>query len=97
MFRGSRPGVYNSWRICQDQVSGYRHNRHRGYATFEKAQEEYNQYLAQQAMADQALPVQRVAVLAMVLAEEPQQGRHSWLKDVILVSLIVVVLKLVFL
>ena len=97
MFRGRRLGVYNSWRICQDQVSGYRHNCYRGYATFEKAQQEYNQYLAQQAMADRALPVQGVALVAMALAEEPQQARRTWLKGVISVDLIVVILKLVFL
>ena len=48
-------------------------------------------------MADQALPAPGVAIVAMALAEEAQQARRTWLKDVIIVALIVAVLKLVFL
>ena len=106
VFRGRRPGIYNSWRICQDQVTGYPHNCYHGFPTYEQAleecnhyfgQHEYNHFLPHQAMADQALLAPGVAIVEMALAEEAQQARRSWLKDLIIVALIVVVLKLVFL
>jgi viroplasmin and RNaseH domain-containing protein len=58
MFRGRQSGVYNSWRICQSQVNGFSNNSYRGYPTLEEAMEEFNQFLADEAMAYQGMVVQ---------------------------------------
>lgn len=48
VHRGRIPGVYNSWRKCQEQVNGYRNNSYQKFNTMEEAEEDYLQFLAEQ-------------------------------------------------
>jgi hypothetical protein len=36
-----QPGMYNLWRIFQDEVNDFSNNIYKGYGTLEDAQEEY--------------------------------------------------------
>jgi viroplasmin and RNaseH domain-containing protein len=67
MFRGRQPRVYSSWRICQPQVNGFSNNSYRGYQTLEEAVEEFNQFLANEAMAYQGMAVQALLAQGMVV------------------------------
>jgi viroplasmin and RNaseH domain-containing protein len=58
VFRGRQPGVYGSWWICQAQVNGFSNNSYRGYRTLEEVVEEFNQFLADEAMGYQGMVVQ---------------------------------------
>jgi hypothetical protein len=74
VFRGRQPGVYSSWRICQAQVNGFSNNSYRGYQTLEEAVEEFNQFLADEAMAYQGMAVQALPAQGMALQALPVQG-----------------------
>ena len=60
----------SSWRICQDQVSGYSNNSYRGYETLEKAHQEYESFLDDEAMAVQAIDQ------SVPLAQLPPEAVH---------------------
>ena len=101
MFRGRVRGIYNSWRVCQDQVIGYSNNSYRGYETLEEAQQEYLTFLEDEFMADQA--IDQPVPLAHLPSEEvhalqgaPPEVRQSRVKDYIIVSLIVVIVMILF-
>jgi viroplasmin and RNaseH domain-containing protein len=57
VFGGRQPRVYSSWRICHTQVNGFSNNSYRGYQTLEEAVEEFNQFLADEAMDYQGTAV----------------------------------------
>ncbi|KAK1629383.1 hypothetical protein QYE76_003698 [Lolium multiflorum] len=61
----------NSWRVYQDQVSGYSSNSHRGYETLEEAQQEYLTFLEEELLEDQAIDE------AVPLAQLPPQEVHA--------------------
>jgi ribonuclease HI len=52
VFRGRQPGVYSSWRICQAQLNGFSKNDYKGYQTLEEAEEEFNQFLVDEARGE---------------------------------------------
>jgi ribonuclease HI len=45
VYRGRVPGVYSSWRQCQDQVDRYTSNSYKRFNTREEAEEDYLQFL----------------------------------------------------
>jgi hypothetical protein len=51
VLKRRHPKIYNSWRICREQISGFSINNYRGYDTFEEAQVEYQSFVVDQAMA----------------------------------------------
>jgi viroplasmin and RNaseH domain-containing protein len=55
VFSGRVRGIYNSWRICQDQVSGYSNKSYRGYETLEEPQQEYQCLLDDEAITVEAI------------------------------------------
>jgi viroplasmin and RNaseH domain-containing protein len=57
VYRGRQPGVYSSWRICQAQVNGFSNKSYRGYQILEEALEEFNQFLADEAMGYEGMVV----------------------------------------
>jgi hypothetical protein len=77
LFRGRQPGVYSSWRIYKAQVNGFLNNSYRGYQTLEEAVEEFNQFLADEAMAYQGMAVQALPAQGMALQAlpSPSNGR----------------------
>jgi hypothetical protein len=77
MFRRRQAGVYSSWRICQAQVKGFLNNIYRGYQTLEEAMEEFNQFLADEAMAYQGMAVQALPAQGMALQALRVQGMHA--------------------
>ena len=96
--------------------NGFSNNSYRGYETLQEAEEEYHSFLADQAMAVQAMANQALADHAMAVHAMPDQpmAEHamavqamrigegaphigeSRLKDLIIVFLIAVVVKVVF-
>jgi viroplasmin and RNaseH domain-containing protein len=63
--------VYCSWRICQAQVNGFSNNSYRGYQTREEVEEEFNLFMADEAMAYQAMTVQALSAQGMTLQAMP--------------------------
>jgi hypothetical protein len=53
VFRGMHLGLYSSWRIYEAQFNGFSHNSYR-----EEVQEEFNLFLADDAMAFQGMDVE---------------------------------------
>ena len=105
VFRERVPGIYNSWRICQDQVSGYSNNSYTSYQTLQEAQEEYQSFLDNEAIALAAiheavplaqLPPEAVPDDAMAIAQGAPQVHESRVKDFIIVFLIVVIVRIVW-
>ncbi|KAK1610773.1 hypothetical protein QYE76_034446 [Lolium multiflorum] len=101
VFRGRVQGIYNSWRVCQDQGSGYSNNNYRGYETLEEAQQEYLTFLEEELLEDQA--IDEAVPLAQLPPEEvhalhgaPSEVRLSRVKDYIIVLLIVVIVRILF-
>ncbi|KAL6840304.1 hypothetical protein ACP4OV_030114 [Aristida adscensionis] len=47
VFRGRKPGVYDSWAGCSDQVSGYPNNSYNGFRSREEAVAAYAAYMGQ--------------------------------------------------
>jgi hypothetical protein len=74
VFRERQPGIYSSWRICQAQVNGFSNNSYRGYQTLEEVVEEFNQFLADEAMGYQGMAVQALPTQGMALQALPVQG-----------------------
>jgi hypothetical protein len=74
VFRGRQPRVYSSLRICQAQVNGFSNKSYRGYQTLEEAVEEFNQFLADEAMGYQGMAVQAILAQGMALQALPVQG-----------------------
>jgi hypothetical protein len=68
--------VYSSWRIYQAQVNGLLNNSYRGYQTLEEAEEKFNQFLADEAMAYKGMDVQALTAQGMSLQDLPVQGMH---------------------
>ncbi|KAG6913185.1 hypothetical protein DXG01_008907, partial [Tephrocybe rancida] len=46
VFEGRIPGVYKTWYACNDQVSGFPHNRYQGFRTLQEAQDAWDHSLA---------------------------------------------------
>ncbi|KAK1682030.1 hypothetical protein QYE76_042878 [Lolium multiflorum] len=97
VFRGRVPGIYSSWRVCQDQVNDYSNNSYRGYATLQ----EYLTYMQEELQEDQA--IHDAVPLAQLPPEEvqalqgaPPEVRPSRVKDYIIAFLIVVIVRIVF-
>lgn len=38
VFKGRRPGIYDDWESCKDQVDGFSGCKFKGYSTFQEAQ-----------------------------------------------------------
>ncbi|KAK1678179.1 hypothetical protein QYE76_039027 [Lolium multiflorum] len=74
VFRGRVPGIYSSWRVCQDQVNGYSNNSYRRYTTLEEAQQEYLTYLQEELLEDHAIHDCRGIVMTYAI---------GWLIDVV--------------
>jgi hypothetical protein len=55
-------------------VNGFSNNSYRGYQTLEEAVEEFNQFLADEAMAYQGMDVQALPTQGMALQALPVQG-----------------------
>jgi hypothetical protein len=101
VFGGRVREIYNSCRICQDQVSGYSNNIYKWYETLQVAQQEYLTFLEDEFMADQV--IDELVSLAHLPPEEvhalqgiPPEVRQSRVKDYIIVFLIVVIVRILF-
>ena len=101
MFREHVRGIYSLWRVYQDQVNGYSNNSYRGYKTLEEAQQEYLTFLEEEFLEDQA--IDEAVPLAKLPPEEvhalqraPPEVRPSQVKDYIIASLIVVIVRTLF-
>jgi hypothetical protein len=55
-------------------VNGFSNNSYRGYQTLDEAVEEFNQFLADEAMAYQGMAVQALPTQGMALQAMPVQG-----------------------
>jgi hypothetical protein len=55
-------------------VNGFLNNSYRGYKTLEEAEDEFNQFLADEAMAYQGMAVQALSAQGMALQALPVQG-----------------------
>jgi hypothetical protein len=66
--------VSREWLLCQAQVHGFSNNSYRGYQTLEEASEEFNQFLADEAMAYQDMDVQALPSQEMALQAMPVEG-----------------------
>jgi len=71
VFRGRKPGVYNNWQTCNQQVCGYNNCLFRGYGTEEEAVADYISYFATRKIGEwqSQVPHQLIAAPANV-----QQG-----------------------
>jgi hypothetical protein len=86
-------------------LNGFSNNSYRGYQTLEEVVEEFNRFLANEAIAYQgmvvqALPAQGMALQAMslqamVVEAMPHHGGYRF-RDFIIVVLMVVIARLLF-
>ena len=47
VFYGKQPGIYISWKACNHQVTGYKHNLYKGFKTLEQAQITWAEFFAE--------------------------------------------------
>jgi hypothetical protein len=88
VFKGRRPGVYNTWVKCSEVVSGFRGNLYQGFNNEEAAVQALEKYMAYQKRVD--MVGQAVAEAAPKRVENQQVPSLS-LKDNIIGALVVVV------
>ncbi|KAG6824305.1 hypothetical protein H0H92_007273, partial [Tricholoma furcatifolium] len=50
VFKGQKPGIYETWAACEDQVSGFSHNSFKSYPTLEEAHDAWNHSIAAHTM-----------------------------------------------
>ena len=41
VWRGFRPGIYNSWEVCKEQITGYERAQFKSFATLEEARQAF--------------------------------------------------------
>ena len=92
VYRGRSPGVYNSWRSCQEQVAGFSNNSYQGFETLQEAQANYMNYLNTIPLGDQ--DVIEHQVIAQAIPNVGNQVVGSRMKDFIIIVLVVVIVKL---
>lgn len=92
VYRGRSPGVYNSWRSCQEQVAGFSNNSYQGFETLQEAQANYMNYLNTIPLGDQDLIEHQV--IAQAIPNVDNQVVGSRMKDFIIIVLVVVIVKL---
>ena len=93
VYRGRRPGVYSSWRSCQEQVNGYSHNSYEGFETLEEPRHNYYKFVNAIDELPHELPAQPAHE---VVPEVPNEVPGSRIKDFIIIVLLVVIVKLIF-
>tara|TARA_R110000823_G_scaffold95544_1_gene208546 strand:+ start:4548 stop:4805 length:258 start_codon:yes stop_codon:yes gene_type:complete len=42
VWKGSRPGIYTSWKDCKAAISNYKGAQYKSFPTFEEAKKAYN-------------------------------------------------------
>ena len=92
VYRGRSPGVYNSWRSCQEQVAGFSNNSYQGFETLQEAQTNYMNYLNTIPLGDH--DVIEHQVIAQAIPNVGNQVVGSRMKDFIIIVLVVVIVKL---
>ena len=92
VYRGRSPGVYNSWRSCQEQVAGFSNNSYQGFETLQEAQANYMNYLNTIPLGDQDLIEHQI--IAQAIPNVDNQVVGSRMKDFIIIVLVVVIVKL---
>ena len=92
VYRGRIPGVYNSWRSCQEQVAGFSNNSYQGFETLQEAQANYMNYLNTIPLGDH--DVIEHQVIAQAIPNVDNQVVGSRMKDFIIIVLVVVIVKL---
>jgi hypothetical protein len=87
------------------QVNGFSNNSYKGYQTQEEAEEELNQFLADEAMSYEAMTVPALSAQGMDLQALPVEGmpvqampHHAGhrVRDFIIVVMLVVIARLLF-
>jgi viroplasmin and RNaseH domain-containing protein len=100
VFRGGVPGIYSSWRIFQDQVSGYSNNSYKEYEILKEAQQEYHNFLNHEAMVveaiNQLVPLAHLPSETVHALQGAPDVRHSRVKEYIIVFLIAVIMRILF-
>ena len=94
--------MYNSWRSCHEQVTGFSNNNYQGFETLQEAQHNYSNFLNGNEVIDQEVAGQEVIehqMIAQVMANEMaaevgNQVVGSRIKDFIIIVLVVVIVKL---
>ena len=99
VYRGRRPGVYNSWRTCQDQVAGFSNNRYEWFETLHEGQHNYSNFQSyQNGIEDHEdggnLMVGDMMLAQQVIAQMDNDVKPSRIKDFVIVVLVVVNVKL---
>jgi len=97
VYRGRSPGVYNSWRSCQEQVTGFSNNSYEGFETLQESQANYMNYLNNNELgAHEVIEHQLIAQVVEnhVIPDVGNQVVGSRMKDFIIIVLLVVIVKL---
>src|SRR5690625_1113859 len=42
VWRGKKPGIYNSWQECKKMISGYKGAQYKSFTSFEEAKKAFN-------------------------------------------------------
>ena len=92
VYRGKRPGVYNSWRSCHEQVTGFSNNNYQGFETLQEAKENYSNFLKGNEVIEHEMIAQVMA--NEMAAELGNQVVGSRIKDFIIIVLVLVIVKL---
>ena len=83
--------MYNSWRTCQEQVSGFSNNSYEGFETFDEVHQKYSNSLKQ----EKGDEVGNLMLADEVLVQMPNQVlQPSRTKDFIIIVLLPVIAKL---
>ena len=87
VFKGRKPGVYNTWVECHDQISRFSGNLHWSYGSRKEGEEVYAQFEAMESAKRLGYPHPDG-----IDGRELRHVRQFAIKDVILCVLVIVVL-----
>lgn len=89
VFKGRKPGVYDTWAECNDQISGFPGNLYQRFDDEDKAKLALAKY---QKCQSQAEAIDKVIAEATKSGEKKNKPEVLSIKDCVIVALVVVIL-----
>lgn len=89
VFKGHRPGVYDSWAGCNDQISGHPGNLYQSFNDENEAKQAFARYLKHQKQAE---AVDDAIEEAMRTDDKKENKEGLTMKDYVIVALVALVL-----
>jgi hypothetical protein len=88
VFNGKKPGIYMSWHECSEHVLGFKKAIHKKYSNYDHALREFNAYVGAATPSPKLVPADCGENIP------PRGGKTGSWKNVMIISLLVMVLGL---